>query len=73
MPDVVSGYKWELYNVAEDYSQANDLAATMPDKLMRCRSCSSWKRKPGLPLDNSVLGRVLAPSPTTPLGNRTRL
>ena len=33
MPDVVNGYKWELYNVAEDYSQANDLAAKMPDKL----------------------------------------
>ena len=33
MPDVVNGYKWELYNLAEDYSQANDLAAKMPDKL----------------------------------------
>ena len=33
MPDVVNGYKWELYHVADDYSQANDLAATMPDKL----------------------------------------
>lgn len=27
MPDVVNGYRWELYHVAEDYSQANDLAA----------------------------------------------
>ena len=26
-------YKWELYNLNEDYSQANDLAAKMPDKL----------------------------------------
>ena len=26
-------YKWELYNLTEDYSQANDLAAKMPDKL----------------------------------------
>jgi len=25
--------KWELYNLKEDYSQANDLAAKMPDKL----------------------------------------
>ena len=33
MPDVVNGYKWELYHVADDYSQANDLATTMPDKL----------------------------------------
>ena len=33
MPDVVNGYKWELYNLAEDYSENNDLAAKMPDKL----------------------------------------
>jgi hypothetical protein len=29
----VNEYKWELYHLAEDYSQANDLAAKMPDKL----------------------------------------
>jgi arylsulfatase A-like enzyme len=29
--DVVNGYKWELYHVTDDYSQANDLAAKMPD------------------------------------------
>ncbi len=33
MPDVLNGYNWELYNLTEDYSQANDLAAKMPDKL----------------------------------------
>jgi arylsulfatase A-like enzyme len=33
MPDVINGYKWELYNIAEDYSESNDLAAKMPDKL----------------------------------------
>ena len=27
MPDVVNGYTWELYNLAEDFSQNNDLAA----------------------------------------------
>jgi len=32
MPDVLD-YKWELYNIAEDFSQANDLAAKMPEKL----------------------------------------
>ena len=30
---MVNGYKWELYNIAEDYSESNDLAAKMPDKL----------------------------------------
>ena len=31
--DVVNGYKWELYNIAEDCSENNDLAEKMPDKL----------------------------------------
>src|SRR3954465_4824500 len=31
--DVVNGYQWELYNIAEDYSENNDLASKMPDKL----------------------------------------
>ncbi len=32
-PDVITGYKWELYNIAEDLTEYNDLAAKMPDKL----------------------------------------
>ena len=32
-PDVVNGYKWELYNIAEDFTQNNDLAAKNPAKL----------------------------------------
>jgi arylsulfatase A-like enzyme len=33
MPDVVNSYQWELYNIAEDYSEYNDLAAKQPEKL----------------------------------------
>src|SRR4029078_12599267 len=33
LPNVLNGYRWELYNIAEDYSENNDLAAKMPDKL----------------------------------------
>jgi arylsulfatase len=33
LPDVTTGYKWELYNIAEDYSENNNLAGTNPDKL----------------------------------------
>ena len=29
-PRCSTGYKWELYNIAEDYSQNNDLAANTP-------------------------------------------
>ena len=31
--DVMNDFKWELYNLDEDWTQANDLAAKMPDKL----------------------------------------
>ncbi|MDX2135982.1 MAG: arylsulfatase [Saprospiraceae bacterium] len=31
--DMLGKATWELYHVAEDFSQANDLAATHPDKL----------------------------------------
>src|SRR6266403_158812 len=33
MPEVTTGYTWELYNIAEDYSENNDLAAKNPSKL----------------------------------------
>ena len=32
---------WELYNLDEDWSQANDLAATMPDKLAQMKETFS--------------------------------
>jgi arylsulfatase A-like enzyme len=32
-PDVISGMKWELYNVTEDFSEALNLADKYPDKL----------------------------------------
>ncbi len=28
--DVMNGFKWELYNLNEDWTQANDLAAKFP-------------------------------------------
>jgi arylsulfatase len=31
--DVIGGYKWELYHVADDFSQAINLAEKNPDKL----------------------------------------
>ena len=70
MPDVVNGYKWELYNVAEDYSQANDLATTMPDKLREMQELFLVEaaRNQVFPLDNSVLQRVLAPKPSYTAG-----
>jgi arylsulfatase len=66
MPDVVDGYKWELYNVNEDFSEYNDLAAKNPDKLkdMQQLFLTEASRNNVFPLDNSMLPRVLTPKPS---------
>ena len=70
MPDVVNGYKWELYHVAEDYSQANDLAAQMPDMLREMQELFLVEaaKYQVFPLDNDFLNRVLAPKPSYTAG-----
>jgi arylsulfatase A-like enzyme len=70
MPDVVNGYKWELYNIAEDYSEANDLAAKMPDKLRQLQELFlvEASKYNVFPLDNSVIQRALTPRPSATAG-----
>jgi arylsulfatase len=70
MPDVVNGYKWELYNIADDYSEANDLAAKMPDKLREMQELfwAEAAKYNVLPLDNSVAQRAVAPRPSAVAG-----
>ena len=69
-PDVVNGYKWELYNIAEDYSENNDLAAKMPDKLrdMQELFLVEATKYNVFPLDNSFAARTLAPRPSLTAG-----
>ena len=66
----VNDYKWELYNIAEDYSQANDLAAKNPDKLKELQTVfmTEAQKYQVLPLDNSVLPRLLTPRPSAIAG-----
>ena len=73
-PDVITGYKWELYNINEDVTEANDLAAKMPDKLKQMQDVfyAEAKKYDVLPLDNSTLARFLTPRPSATAG-RTRL
>ena len=70
LPNVVNGYNWELYNVADDYSEANDLAATMPDKLREMQELFVVEaaKYQVFPLDNGHLERVLAPKPSYTAG-----
>ena len=69
-PDVVNGYNWELYNIAEDYSENNDLAAKMPDKLrdMQELFLSQAEKYDVFPLDNSFLTRAASPRPSSTAG-----
>ncbi|MGR9245944.1 arylsulfatase [Rhizobium leguminosarum] len=69
-PDVISGYNWELYNVNDDPTQFNDLAATMPDKLKQMQDLfySQAKKYNVLPLDNSTLSRWNTPRPNLTAG-----
>jgi arylsulfatase len=69
MPEI-NEYKWELYNIADDFSQNNDLAAKNPDKLKELQALflSEAAKYQVLPLDNSVLPRLVTPRPTATAG-----
>jgi arylsulfatase A-like enzyme len=69
MPDV-DNYNWELYNLEEDYSQNNDLAKAMPDKLKELQALFAEEAaKYGvMPLDNSSFSRAVSPRPSTTAG-----
>jgi arylsulfatase len=51
---------WELYNIDEDFSQANDLAAQHPDKLkeLRAKFAEEAKKYNVLPLDPRFAERM---------------
>lgn len=51
---------WELYNVAEDFSQANDLAAKEPDKLkaLKAMFLEEARKYDVLPLDPRMAERL---------------
>ena len=63
-------YKWELYNIAQDYSEYNDLAASNPDKLKELQALflTEAGKYQVFPLDNSGFVRLLAPKPSATAG-----
>jgi arylsulfatase A-like enzyme len=69
-PDVITGYNWELYNVEEDPTQFNDLAAKMPEKLKQMQDLfyAEAKKYNVLPLDNTTLARWNTPRPSLTAG-----
>jgi arylsulfatase len=69
-PPDINAYKWELYNVKDDPTQFNDLAAQMPEKVKELRAVfdSEAKKYNVLPLDNSTLLRWNTPRPSLTAG-----
>ena len=67
---MITGYNWELYNVKEDPTEANDLAAKMPDKLKEMQDLfyAEAKKYNVLPLDNSTLARWNTQRPSLTAG-----
>ena len=70
MPEVLNGYKWELYNIAEDFSENNNVAAKFPDKVKELQELFlvEAQKYQVFPLDNSVLERIVAARPSATAG-----
>jgi arylsulfatase len=58
--DPIDGFKWELYNVAEDFSQANNLVEKNPEKLRELQRLFYIEavKYNVLPLDNTKVERL---------------
>jgi arylsulfatase len=70
--DVVNGYAWELYNLAQDPTQSRDLAAQYPERLRDLQQLFLVEaaRHQVLPLDNSSLSRLITLRPGPAAGRR---
>jgi arylsulfatase len=60
--DVMNSFPWQLYNLNEDWTQANDLAAKMPDKLRDMQQLFTMEatKYQVFPLDDSRLPRFVS-------------
>jgi arylsulfatase len=70
MPEVVNGYTWELYDLENDFSENNNLAAANPAKLKELQEMFLVEaaKYNVFPLDNSILERLNSPRPSTTAG-----
>jgi arylsulfatase A-like enzyme len=73
MPEVVNGYPWELYQVDQDYSENNNVAAANPAKLQELQELFMVEaaKYNVFPLDNQILERILSPRPSATAGRTT--
>jgi len=77
-PWVISGglgadptkYSWELYDLTKDWTQSDDVADKYPEKLKEMQDLfwQEAKKYQVLPLDASVVTRLIAPRPSITAG-----
>jgi arylsulfatase len=69
-PDPLNNQEFQLYNLNEDFTQSQDLAAQYPQKVkeMREEFLAEAKKYQVLPLDASVAARIVAPRPNITAG-----
>jgi arylsulfatase A-like enzyme len=65
-PDVMNSFTWQRYDLGKDWTQADDLAATMPDKLrdMQQTFIMEAAKYNVFPLDDRLLPRYMGPKPS---------
>jgi arylsulfatase len=63
-------FPWELYDLSKDWTQFQDVAAQHPDKVkqMQALFMQEAKKYQVLPLDTSVVTRMIAPRPSITAG-----
>jgi arylsulfatase len=68
--DVMNAFKWELYDLGKDWTQAKDLAAEMPEKLrdMQQLFIMEAEKYNVFPLDDSTLPRFIGVKPSYTMG-----
>nr|WP_246252455.1 arylsulfatase [Ancylobacter pratisalsi] len=69
-PDVISSYKWELYNLDKDWTQSNDIAKENPAKLNALQDLFLVEaaKYQVFPLDNSLASRMVTSRPSVTAG-----
>ncbi len=70
VPKDPMSFQWELYDVRKDWTQADDVAKKYPQKLKKLQALfwKEAKKNQVLPLDTSVVGRIITPRPSLTAG-----
>ena len=71
--DPLNNQVLELYNLEEDFSQSQDVAAKYPDKVKALKKMfiAEAKKYQVFPMDASVAARIIAPRPNITAGRET--